>query len=126
MRGQDTHADESHGCSGGEYCVQLLEDDVDMDLDNADDLMCRECTDRLKRESIFCSLRCADLNFQRHREDVHFQERMRRDMDVERDLDDLVFDDADRSRYHARDIRSHMAAIGDLMRDLKQRNGMNP
>lgn len=124
-QGFDAHADENHGCAGGEYCVQLLDDDVDMDLDNADDLMCRECTDRLKRETIFCSLRCADLNYQRHREDVHIQERMKREVDVDRNMDDLVFDNADKSRYHARDIRSYMATVGELMRDLKQRNGMN-
>lgn len=106
--------------------MQLVEDDIEMDLGDADDFMCRECTDKFKTETVFCSIRCAAHNFQRHREGVHIPERIKREMDVERDLDDLVFDEADKSRYHARDINPHMAAIGELMRELKQRNGMNP
>ncbi|KUI64734.1 hypothetical protein VM1G_00495 [Cytospora mali] len=124
--GFGAHADESHGCAGRDYCVQLIDDDVDMDADNADDYMCRECTDRLRIETVFCSIRCAEHNFKRHREGVHIQERMKRELEVDRDVDDLVFVETDKSRYHARDIRSHVASVGELMRDLKQRNGLNP
>ncbi|KAK7740693.1 hypothetical protein SLS53_005161 [Cytospora paraplurivora] len=123
-QGFDLHVEECHGCAGGERCVQLVEDDIDMDLDNADDYLCRECME-LKIESVYCSIRCAELNFQRHRENVHIRERRKQDIAVDRDLDDLVFDEADRSRYHARNIRSHLAAIGELMGGLRQRNGMN-
>lgn len=126
MREQDAHAEQNHGCAGGDNCVQLVEEDVEMDMGNADDFLCRECTDKLRIESVFCSVRCAELNFQRHREGVHIPERTRRELEVDRDLDDLAFDEANKSSYHARDIRSHVAAVGELVRDLKQRNGMNP
>ncbi|ROW13820.1 hypothetical protein VPNG_03543 [Cytospora leucostoma] len=122
---QDAHVEEKHRCAGGERCVQLVEDDIYMDLDNADDYLCRECME-LKIESVYCSIRCAELNFQSHREDLHIRERRKQDFAVDRDLDDLVFDEPNRSRYHSRAIRSRLAAIGELMGDLRQRHGMNP
>lgn len=38
---------------------------------------CRECLTTLKLESVFCSLRCYDLNFQGHRENTHMPARRR-------------------------------------------------
>lgn len=120
---QAAHMDEAHDCAGGDYCVQLIDEDVDMDMHGAGPFLCNECTNGAKRETIYCSLRCANMSFQSHREAVHVPERRLRGLDVDRDMhSEVVFDRQDRTRYHARDIGLHMAVLGDLLVDFQQRN----
>lgn len=114
----------AHDCVGRDNCAQLIDDDVDMDLDGSGPFLCKECTIDEKREAVFCSVRCADLNFQRHRERDHLPERRGWEFIVEKDADDLVFDDDNRERYHARDIRSHVIPMGELFFDFQQRNAI--
>lgn len=95
-----------------------------MDLDGSGPFLCKECTIDEKIEAVYCSVRCADINFQRHRERDHIPERRGRDFDVERDADGLVVDDDDRGRYRARDIRSHLIPMGELFFDFQQRNAI--
>ncbi|KAK2601017.1 hypothetical protein N8I77_010500 [Diaporthe amygdali] len=122
---QELHLEESHACASGNYCTQITDEDIDMDMDSKWLLLCRECTHLHKVESIFCSMRCADVNFRRHREEVHIPGRMRRSIQVNRDIDDIVFDGEDRSRYHARDIKSHVVPLDDMLEDFAQRNGVD-
>ncbi|KAJ0123476.1 hypothetical protein J7T55_011941 [Diaporthe amygdali] len=124
-RGEELHLEESHACASGNYCTQITDEDIDMDMDSKWLLLCRECTHLHKVESIFCSMRCADVNFRRHREEVHIPGRMRRSIQVNRDIDDIVFDGEDRSRYHARDIKSHVVPLDDMLEDFAQRNGVD-
>lgn len=42
---------------------------------SADIHFCTECLTTLKQPTTWCSLTCADANFQRHREEVHLSER---------------------------------------------------
>lgn len=124
-RDQELHVEESHACASGNYCTQITDEDIDMDMDSKRLLLCRECTHLHKVESIFCSLRCADNNFRRHREDVHIPGRTRRSIQVNRDIDDIVFDADDRSRYHARDIKLHVVSLDDMLEEFAQKNGID-
>lgn len=123
-RGEEFHVEESHACASGNYCTQITDEDVDMDMESKRLLLCRECTHLHKIESIFCSLRCADNNFRRHREEIHIPGRTRRSIQVNRDIDDIVFDGDDRSRYHARDIKLHVVSLDDMLEDFVQKNGI--
>lgn len=67
---------------------------------------------------------CADLNFRRHREEVHVPERRKRGQEVDRDSDGLAFEGLDKSNYHARDIRSYFTLQSDLSCELKENSGM--
>lgn len=121
--GQGAHVEASHDCAGGDGCAQLIDEDVDMDLHRSGPFLCKECTTGLKKEAVYCSLRCADINFQRHREQVHIPERKQRGLDVDRDVQDIVFD-GEGARYHARDIRLQLVSLGDLLLDFQQRNAI--
>jgi len=64
------------------------------------------------------------MNFQSHREGVHVPERKLRGLNVDQDMVDIMFDREDRGRYHARDIRVHLAPLGDMLADFQQRHGI--
>jgi hypothetical protein len=116
--------EESHACASGNYCTQITDEDIDFDMNSKRLLLCRECTHLHKIESIFCSLRCADNNFRRHREKVHIPGRTRRSIQPNRDIDDIVFDGADKSRYHAKDIKQHVVPLDDMLEDFVHKNGI--
>ncbi|CAN8100623.1 unnamed protein product [Discula destructiva] len=122
--GQEAHMERAHDCAGGEYCAQLIDEDVDMDMHASGPFLCRECTNGPKRETVWCSLRCAHMNFQSHREGVHVPERKLRGLDSDRDIESLVFDREDRTRYHARNIRVHLAPLEEMLLDFQQRNAI--
>lgn len=127
-RTQDIHTERAHpGCASGDDCVQLFDEDVEMDMNGSGGgcFLCRECTGSLKIESIYCSLRCADVNFQRHRERIHIPERAARGVvgQVETE-DDLVFENEDKSRYHAKDIGLYLMPLMDALREFQHRNGI--
>lgn len=113
----------SHDCAGGNNCAQLTEEDVDMDMHNSGPFLCKECTTGFKKEAVYCSVRCADINFQRHREKVHMPERKQRGLEIDRDVSDITFDE-DRARYRARDVRLHLASLGDLLLEFQQSNSV--
>lgn len=124
MRKQEPHVEAAHECAGGDNCAQMVDEDVDMDVDRSGPFLCRECTNDLKMEAVYCSVRCADLNFHRHREGVHIPQRKQRGLDVDKDAGDITFAGDGRSRYHARDIRSNLVSLGDLLLDFQQRNAI--
>lgn len=95
-----------------------------MDMDGSGPFLCRECILDLKKEAVYCSVRCAHVNFRRHREEVHLPERKHRALDVHKDADELAFEDGDRARYHPRDIRSHLIPMADLLVEFQQRNAI--
>lgn len=95
-----------------------------MDADNSGVFLCKECTIDLKLEAVYCSARCADINFHRHREGVHIPQRKLRELDVERDAADVTFAGDQSGRYLARDIRAHLLPLNDLLLDFQQRNAI--
>lgn len=94
-----------------------------MSMDGAGPFFCKECLEKHRLESVYCSARCADVNFQRHREQVHLPERRRRGTD-DRDEEDLIWENEFRQRYHARDIHMHLMPLGELLADYQHRNNI--
>lgn len=94
-----------------------------MSVDDEGPFLCKECLQTHKFESVFCSVRCADVNFQRHREHVHLPERRRRGKD-DHDRDQLIWENEFRQRYHARDIQAHLLPLETLLADFQQKNNI--
>lgn len=124
MKKQESHVERAHDCAGGDNCAQMIDEDVDMDVDRSGPFVCRECTNDFKMEAVYCSMRCADINFYRHREGVHIPQRRQRELDVDKDAGDISSAGDSRGRYHSRDIRSLLVSLGDLLLDFQQRNAI--
>ncbi|CCC08802.1 hypothetical protein SMACR_05442 [Sordaria macrospora] len=100
--GLPSHIETDHECASKDDCVQVnplrhshqhYDPDQDINMDGTSTVasspvdsdpnasspvcFCRECLTTLKCESVFCSLRCYDLNFQGHRENTHMPARRR-------------------------------------------------
>ncbi|KAK3500910.1 hypothetical protein B0T13DRAFT_234703 [Neurospora crassa] len=98
--GLPSHIETDHQCASRDDCVQVnplrhshqhYDPDQDVNMDGTSTVasspvdsdpnasspvcFCRECLTTLKCESVFCSLRCYDLNFQGHRENIHMPTR---------------------------------------------------
>ena len=115
--GQDAHWNEAHECASGDHCTDLLKEDVDMDGDNRITVLCRECVEAFKVESVFCSPQCYNDNFQRHREGVHLSE-WAKIGEIADDDDDLEHLPGDESKYRAKKIEKHYIVFGDVLADL--------
>lgn len=122
--GQEAHVEAAHECAGGDHCAHIVDEDVDMETDRSGPFLCRECTSDLRLETVYCSVRCADMNFCRHREGIHIPQRKQRQLDVDRDMGDVAFEGESRVRYHARDIRSQVVPLGEALLEFQQRNAI--
>jgi len=92
---------------------------------------CSECLDSIKRPTLWCSLSCADINFQRHREEVHIPERKKRGMVVDDEdqlsYDNLVFIDnqlrePSQPTYHAKDIGSLTVSLKKAVQQWQEKH----
>ncbi|KAG7140042.1 hypothetical protein HYQ45_003125 [Verticillium longisporum] len=123
----DEHIRSEHRCAAAEDCVQLTDEDVDMagSDEAASPAICKECAETQSHAVVYCSTRCAAAHFRQHRETVHVPGR-RRDSSksVEHDTKDLVFDDDDRSKYHAEDITKFVWTLSDAVERFFK--GKNP
>ncbi|KAF3768819.1 hypothetical protein M406DRAFT_249862 [Cryphonectria parasitica EP155] len=122
--GLKSHVETTHDCAGGDNCVQLVDEDTEMDMDGSGPFLCKECLNDFRKGSVYCSVRCADLNFQRHRQGVHFPERKQRDLDVDRDASALHFVDDSKTKYRPQNIRSHLASLKDLLNEFQHKNAI--
>lgn len=95
-----------------------------MDADNVDAYLCKECTSSLETPSVFCSTRCAESNFQTHRERVHVPLREKLGIVVE-DSSSLVYDDEAQSKYHAANITELLVPLGEALQTFEKSNGIN-
>lgn len=120
---QDLHVDEAHACASGDNCVQLVDDEVDMDADDTSISLCSECVNTHKLPTVFCSPKCADASFQRHREEVHLPQRESHEAEVE-DEDKLAYEGEDKTKYDAKNISDHLIAMDEAMREFQQRNSV--
>ncbi|EEY15984.1 predicted protein [Verticillium alfalfae VaMs.102] len=93
--------------------------------DAASPVICKECAETQSHAVVYCSTRCAAAHFRQHRETVHVPGR-RRDSSksVEHDTKDLVFEDDDRSKYHAEDITKFVWTLNDAVERFFK--GKNP
>ncbi|KAG6155800.1 hypothetical protein E4U50_003731 [Claviceps purpurea] len=65
-KGHDSHVDIMHDCEAGDHCVQLFDDDEEMDDGVPKVVCCNECL-RLKRATLYCTQDCALNNIAKHR-----------------------------------------------------------
>ncbi|KAI1343314.1 hypothetical protein F5Y15DRAFT_230561 [Xylariaceae sp. FL0016] len=113
-KGNEEHVNREHRCAAGDdYCERLLDEDEPMD-DGEDCFFCKECVLTLGIPSTWCSLRCLDANFQRHRNNVHIPEREKGHHHID-DHQQLEFSTSDRTRYRARRIEDHAISLTDAM-----------
>lgn len=71
---------------------------------NSQSQICRECLVDLGKKTVYCSERCAGLDFQLHREHVHLPGRRRLGKAVLADEEYLRYDTGWPRKYHADDI----------------------
>ncbi|KAM0276254.1 hypothetical protein ACHAQH_006929 [Verticillium albo-atrum] len=121
----DEHVRSEHRCAAAEDCVQLTDEDVDMsgNEEATSPAICRECAETQSHAVVYCSTRCAAAHFRQHRETVHVPGRRDSSKSVEHDTKDLVFEDDNRSKYHAEDITKFIWTLDDaLQRFFKGKN----
>lgn len=70
-QGQEKHVEKEHDCEAGEKCVQEGAEDAEMMDDSNGPVLCKECLEKDKRATIFCTPRCASTNIAPHREAKH-------------------------------------------------------
>lgn len=95
---------------------------MDMDGEGHLALFCQECVESLKLPSLFCSPRCFNANFQRHREQVHLPARAKRDIEMD-DEKMLEFSSEDKSTYRARKLEDHFITLDDAVGEYQERTG---
>ncbi|KAI3327406.1 hypothetical protein HD806DRAFT_392550 [Xylariaceae sp. AK1471] len=120
--GYGSHLEVSHECLSGANCLSLRDAEDRMEVDESTLVFCRECAEDYGQESIFCSSRCLDVNFQRHRDDVHIPERERRYHEVEEE-GQVEFDPEDETRYPVRRGEERIIGLRDAVADWQQRTG---
>ncbi|KAI0204209.1 hypothetical protein F4808DRAFT_457310 [Astrocystis sublimbata] len=120
--GYESHMKAVHECSSGSDCLDLVDSDTRMDIDEPMVVICRECVTNLGHASAFCSSNCYDANFQRHRDSVHIPERKKKNLDND-DKGKLEFDPEDETRYSARKIEEHVISLRDALSDWQQTTG---
>ncbi|KAL2020235.1 hypothetical protein VTK56DRAFT_8661 [Thermocarpiscus australiensis] len=133
--GHASHA-KTHTCSSASECVQLRPKPPPGATDGQDVIMqdetppgssdlrfCTECLTTLKQPAMWCSLGCADANFQRHREEVHLPERKKLGLSVD-DEAQLEYDNVNNSNrgYRARDLRALTTSLEDAAREWEGKN----
>lgn len=74
-------------------------------MDRQQVVFCKECIDMLKKPTVFCSIKCYEANFQKHRDGVHVPGRVKMSYNRD-DTKELEYENADKTKYHATDPRS--------------------
>jgi hypothetical protein len=127
----DAHGDHlehspSHSCVAGDGCVRLTDSDVDMDGAGEEEsvCLCRECLDCLQQPSVYCSPRCAEADFPRHRDTVHVPGRQRLGMELD-DKGKLRVSEGDPSKYYAKDISEHLIPLAEALKTLGKTAGIS-
>ncbi|KAL2260732.1 hypothetical protein VTK26DRAFT_5165 [Humicola hyalothermophila] len=143
-KGQASHA-EAHLCSSGSKCVLLPQNrkpSTSNDQENPtqnpapqspdEARFCTECLTSLRQPTLWCSLACAESDFQRHREEEHLPERKRLGLEVN-DEDQLEYfkdntegdgssTSSSSKRYRAKDISAHTTSLDEAAREWEERN----
>ncbi|KAI1392227.1 uncharacterized protein F4822DRAFT_120198 [Hypoxylon trugodes] len=119
----ELHMSATHECASDQGCVRLHDEDVEMDEGVAVLVFCRECVETLGVPSVFCSSRCFNENFQRHRDNIHLPKRKIGQHEAN-DEGQLEFDPEDRTRYQARRIEEHLVAFDDAIAEWQQKTGV--
>ncbi|KAI0154488.1 hypothetical protein GGR52DRAFT_544297 [Hypoxylon sp. FL1284] len=118
----EAHVAATHECASGQGCIQLNDEDVEMDEGGNILTYCRECVEILDTPSIFCSTRCFDENFQSHRENTHLPGRKATQHEMD-ETGQLEFDAEYETKYRARKIEEHIVTFDDAMEMWQQKTG---
>ncbi|KAI0805069.1 hypothetical protein GGR55DRAFT_296676 [Xylaria sp. FL0064] len=113
----ESHVQVSHECSSSSNCLSLTESDSGMEIDEPSVVFCQECVENLGQGSVFCSSRCLDANFERHRDRVHIPERERRRDDTYEE-GQIEFETEDEGMYSA---GPHPVSLRDALSDWQQK-----
>lgn len=70
-QGQGRHIEREHECAAGDTCIQEGQEDTEVEDDAAGPVVCKECLEKEKRATIFCTPQCASKNIGLHREAKH-------------------------------------------------------
>ncbi|KAK4125050.1 hypothetical protein N657DRAFT_670887 [Parathielavia appendiculata] len=137
----------THTCSSGLFCTQqqhpqprpgttahgsdkYITDGGTSAPSQNDIRFCTECLTTLKQASIWCSLACADANFQTHREQVHIPARNRLGLAVndEQQLEYLPLPDNNTGdgsgsrKYRAKDVGGFTTSLGEAVQEWEEQN----
>ncbi|POR36862.1 Uncharacterized protein TPAR_02938 [Tolypocladium paradoxum] len=69
-KGHGDHVEAEHDCEAGDKCVQLRDEDEEMDYGGTRAVSCKECLGQ-KRMTLYCSDRCAEENIAEHSQRAH-------------------------------------------------------
>ncbi len=83
-------------------------------------VFCKECIDMLKRPTVYCSIQCYEGNFQKHREGVHLPGRVKAGYERD-DAGQLEYEDAQKTKYHAKDPRSSVRSWNEAASEWERR-----
>ncbi|KAK3941915.1 hypothetical protein QBC46DRAFT_381259 [Diplogelasinospora grovesii] len=126
-----TEADKDNTSSSNTSMKHASRDDENTIVISSDSIcFCAECLTSLKIATLWCSLGCADKNFQRHREAVHLVER--KGVGIvpnDNDRQALHFLDEERGgtkhpRYRAKNIAQHVVSFPAAVRAWEKQNGV--
>ncbi|XXH05822.1 hypothetical protein Hte_012260 [Hypoxylon texense] len=118
----EAHVGAIHECASSQGCIQLHDEDVEMDEGGNILVYCRECVETLGIPSTFCSTRCFGENFQHHRDNIHLPERKTTQHEID-DRNQLEFDPEDGTRYRARKIEEHIITFENAMKGWQRKTG---
>ncbi|KAI0391723.1 hypothetical protein F5Y17DRAFT_439544 [Xylariaceae sp. FL0594] len=124
--GHEPHVQEWHVCSAGASCLSLSQSsETAMELDEPEIVFCRPCVKELRRAPAFCSSRCFDANFRRHREDFHGLEPGVKDDDMieEGQIRSDAEEDDDEPMGTIWKPEKHMISLRDALGEWQKREG---
>ncbi|KAF2968690.1 hypothetical protein GQX73_g4869 [Xylaria multiplex] len=119
-KGYESHVEASHECSSGPDCLNIIDPDSEMEVDQPLVVFCQECIEDLGQRSAFCSSRCFEANFQRHRDRAHFSERERRHHELDEE-GQIESDPEDDMGYSDRKSEPHIVSLRDAVTNWQQK-----
>ncbi|TGJ79007.1 hypothetical protein E0Z10_g9750 [Xylaria hypoxylon] len=120
-KGYDSHVETSHECSSGLDCFILTDPDSEMEVDEPLVVFCQECVEEFGQQSVFCSSRCLEANFQRHWERVHIPERERIRHDELDEEGQIESDGEDEMRYSDGKAEPRIISLRDAVINWQQK-----
>ncbi|GAW21378.1 hypothetical protein ANO14919_108970 [Xylariales sp. No.14919] len=119
-KGYDSHVEASHECSSGSDCFTLTGPESEMEVDEPMVVFCQECVEDLGQPSAFCSSRCFEANFPRHRDRAHPRGRERRHHEMEEE-GQIESDPEDEMRYSDSKTEAHSISLRDVIANWQEK-----
>lgn len=117
----------AHKCAAGEHCITLYQPEEDgegfTDPTNGkgDVYLCKECLEHRKTVAVFCTLACAESNFNHHREDGHRPTPRSRSVGPP-DTARLHDNHGARSEAHGwEDVKARLVTLEQALQDMQEK-----